>query len=100
MALMGAAKFLIFPSECYETFGLVTAEAFARETPVIASRLGVMSEIIRDRDTGLHFEVGNAEDLATTVRWPLATQRKCAKWVRPPARNISRNTRGGETTSC
>ena len=69
MALMGAAKFLIFPSEWYETFGLVAVEACARETPVIVSRLGVMSEIIRDRDTGLHFEAGNAEDLATTVRW-------------------------------
>lgn len=69
MALMGAANFLIFPSECYETFGLVAVEACARETPVIVSRLGVMSEIIRDRDTGLHFEAGNAEDLATTVRW-------------------------------
>ncbi|MCH9051428.1 MAG: glycosyltransferase [Proteobacteria bacterium] len=69
MALMGAANFLIFPSEWYETFGLVAVEACARETPVIVSRLGVMSEIIRDRDTGLHFEAGNAEDLATTVRW-------------------------------
>ena len=69
MALMGATNFLIFPSEPYETFGLVAVEACARETPVIVSRLGAMSEIIRDRDTGLHFEAGNAEDLATTVRW-------------------------------
>jgi glycosyltransferase involved in cell wall biosynthesis len=71
LALMGTANFLIFPSEWHETFGLVVVEACARETPVIASRLGAMSEIIRDRDTGLHFEAGSAEDLATTVRWAI-----------------------------
>jgi len=66
---MQKALFLIVPSECYETFGLVAAEAFACGTPVIASRLGAMGEIVKDGYNGLHFTPGNAEDLAAKVQW-------------------------------
>jgi glycosyltransferase involved in cell wall biosynthesis len=41
-ALMGESKFLIFPSKWYETFGRVAVEAFAKGTPVIASKIGAM----------------------------------------------------------
>jgi glycosyltransferase involved in cell wall biosynthesis len=66
---MKKASFLIMPSECYEGFPIVLAEAFAHGIPVIASRLGAMAEIVEDGVTGLHFEPGNAEDLAAKVRW-------------------------------
>ncbi|MEK7243547.1 MAG: glycosyltransferase [Thermodesulfobacteriota bacterium] len=36
---MKEARFLVFPSEWYETFGRVAAEAFACGVPVIGSRL-------------------------------------------------------------
>jgi glycosyltransferase involved in cell wall biosynthesis len=68
-SLMRGARFLVFPSTCFETFGLTIAEAFACGLPVIASRLGVMEEMIEDGVTGLHFESGNAGDLATKVEW-------------------------------
>jgi glycosyltransferase involved in cell wall biosynthesis len=67
--LMRGARFLIFPSTCFETFGLAIAEAFACGLPVIATRLGVMEEMIEDGATGLLFELGNAVDLATKVEW-------------------------------
>ncbi|TVL98269.1 MAG: glycosyl transferase family 1 [Candidatus Brocadia sp. WS118] len=67
--LMKKANFLVAPSECYETFGLIAIEAFACGTPVIASRLGAMQEIIDDGRTGLHFESGNVQDLAQKARW-------------------------------
>ena len=35
---------------------------------MIASRLGAMAEVVADGRTGLHFEPGNAADLAATVR--------------------------------
>jgi len=66
---MKAACFLVAPSECYENFPLAVAEAFACGVPVIAARLGALAEIVRDGMTGLHFEPGNAEDLASKVEW-------------------------------
>ena len=66
---MARATFLVMPSECYETFGMVIAEAFSKGLPVIASRLGAMAEIVEDRVTGLHFAPGDAHDLAAKARW-------------------------------
>jgi len=63
------ARFLVFPSLWYETFGRVVTEAFACGTPVISSNLGAMTNIVEDRKTGLHFEAGNPEDLAAKVEW-------------------------------
>jgi len=67
--LMQGARFLVFPSVWFEGFPLTIAEAFACGLPVIASRLGSMAEIVQDRMTGLHFEAGNAGDLAAKVEW-------------------------------
>ncbi|HEX4125756.1 MAG TPA: glycosyltransferase family 4 protein [Tepidisphaeraceae bacterium] len=66
--IIGRAKFCIFPSECYETFGRVVVEAFSKGTPVIASRLGAMADLVDHGRTGLLFNPGNAEDLAAQVR--------------------------------
>lgn len=72
VSLIRGAAFLVWPSTgFYETFGLVAVEAFACGRPVIASRIGVMSEIVADGETGLHFEAGNAADLVRKVRWAL-----------------------------
>ncbi|HLJ96404.1 MAG TPA: glycosyltransferase family 4 protein [Gemmataceae bacterium] len=67
LALIGEASFLIVPSHCYETFGRVVIEAFALGTPVIASNLGAMAELVEDGATGLRFEPGNPIDLATKI---------------------------------
>ncbi|HVS88349.1 MAG TPA: glycosyltransferase family 4 protein [Candidatus Acidoferrum sp.] len=66
---MKQALFIVFPSNCYECFPLVIAEAYACGVPVIAARLGVMAEIVHDGVTGLHFETDSAEDLAAKVQW-------------------------------
>lgn len=68
-ALLEKCAFLVFPSEWFETFGLVAIEAFAKGKPVVASRLGAMAEIIEDHHTGLHFEPGDVQDLAEKVQW-------------------------------
>lgn len=69
IAAMKRARFLVVPSEWYEGFPMVIAEAMACGTPVVCSRLGAMQEIVRDRSTGLHFAPGDAEDLARKVDW-------------------------------
>jgi glycosyltransferase involved in cell wall biosynthesis len=63
------ARFLIFSSEWYENFPVTIVEAFASATPVICSRLGAMQEIVTDGRTGIHFEPGNAQDLARKMDW-------------------------------
>ncbi|WP_134684441.1 glycosyltransferase [Brevibacillus migulae] len=67
--LMGNAKFLLFPSEWYETFGRVAIEAFAKGTPVIAANIGAIAEIVDHGRTGLHFIPGDADDLAAKIDW-------------------------------
>jgi len=69
LSLMHNARFLVFPSIWYETFGLTMVEAFACGLPVLASRLGSMAEIVEDGVTGLHFEAGNSAHLADKMQW-------------------------------
>ena len=57
------AKALIFPSVWYEGMPLTIIEAFSVGTPVIASDLGAMSEMIIDNVNGFHFSPGSATDL-------------------------------------
>ena len=65
--LMGEATCLVFPSKWYETFGRVAIEAFAKGTPVIASNIGALTELVEAGRTGLHFQPGNAADLVRVV---------------------------------
>jgi glycosyltransferase involved in cell wall biosynthesis len=68
--LMQGARFLVWPSEgYYETFGLVAAEAFSCGVPVLASRTGVMKEIVAEGRTGLHFTPADPADLAAKAEW-------------------------------
>ena len=68
--LIKNARFLIWPSNgYYETFGYVAVECFANGVPVIASDIGVMSEIVTNGFTGLHFTPGDPADLAKKVQW-------------------------------
>jgi glycosyltransferase involved in cell wall biosynthesis len=66
---MHGARFLVFPSVCFENFPLAVAEAFACGLPVIASRLGAMQEIVADGKTGLHFTPGDPQDLAAKIEY-------------------------------
>jgi glycosyltransferase involved in cell wall biosynthesis len=60
---------LVMPSLWYENFPRTLVEAFACGLPVIASRLGAMAALIRDGETGLLFEPGDARDLAAKLAW-------------------------------
>lgn len=61
--LIGEAMFLVFPSKWYETFGRVAIEAFAKGTPVIASKIGAIEELVDSGRTGFLFQPGNPHDL-------------------------------------
>lgn len=69
---MKSSLALVMPSLWYENFPRTLVEAFACGLPVIASRLGAMAALIRDGETGLLFNPGDAADLATKLAWAQA----------------------------
>lgn len=66
---MGRAAALVVPSIWFEGFPVVVVEAYATGTPVIASRIGSLAEIVEDGVTGLLVEPGDGTGLANRVRW-------------------------------
>jgi glycosyltransferase involved in cell wall biosynthesis len=65
------AAFTVFPSQCYESLPLTIIESLACGTPVIASALGSMNEIIIDGVNGFRFKPGDDTDLADRIRYVL-----------------------------
>lgn len=61
------SEVLLMPSIWYEGFPMTAVEAYAAGLPVIASRIGSLTEII-EPSTGALFEPGNADDLATKIQ--------------------------------
>jgi glycosyltransferase involved in cell wall biosynthesis len=66
-AILGSADALLFPSLWYEGLPRTIVESFAKGTPVIASKLGSMAELITPGRNGILFEPGNAADLTRHV---------------------------------
>lgn len=66
--LIGTADLQVIPSEWFEGFPLVAVESYARGTPVVASNIGGLTELVIDGETGLRFEAGDAGALARSVR--------------------------------
>lgn len=67
--LMRLAPFLIMPSIWYENMPRTLVEAYASGTPVIASRLGALAELVADGVTGLLFEPRSDVALAQVLQW-------------------------------
>ena len=66
---LSTASYLVVPGVLYEGFPRTIVEAFASGVPVIASRLGSLAEVVTDGKTGLLFNPGDDEDLATKLAW-------------------------------
>lgn len=64
--LFNSATATIVPS-FYESFGMVAAEAQACGSPVIASNVGGLKNVVQDGVTGLLVETKNAVDLAVAM---------------------------------
>ena len=64
---LAAASALLFPSIWFEGMPLTIIEAFACSTPVIASRLGAMDDMVTPHVNGLHFEAGDSDSLRAAI---------------------------------
>ena len=62
--LVKGAQYVCVPSECYENNPMTIVEAYSFGVPVIGSRLGGITEIIKDGETGFLFEHKNVETLS------------------------------------
>jgi len=67
-AFYRGAKMTVMPSIWFETFGIVVGESMSHGVPVLASNIGALAETTLNGITGLLFETGNSEDLATKMR--------------------------------
>jgi glycosyltransferase involved in cell wall biosynthesis len=91
LAAMKSASLLITPSLWYEGFPMTVVEAFACGTPVVCSRLGGLREIVEDGSTGLHFNPGDAEDLAGKLDWLWTQPSRLAAMGRAAREEYQRN---------
>jgi glycosyltransferase involved in cell wall biosynthesis len=55
-ALYKSAVAVIVPSICFETFGIIIIEAFARKTPVIVNNLGALPEVVEESGGGFVYD--------------------------------------------
>jgi N-acetyl-alpha-D-glucosaminyl L-malate synthase BshA len=76
--LLAGADLFLLPSET-ESFGLSALEALASGTPVIATAVGGLPEVVRDGETGFLFDVGDIEGMA---RVSLELLRDPDRWQR------------------
>ncbi len=74
---MRAAAYLVLPSLSYDGEApRALVEAFATGTPVIASRLAGLAELVEPGRNGLLFAPGSARDLARRLAWAEAFPEK------------------------
>jgi glycosyltransferase involved in cell wall biosynthesis len=64
----------ISPSEWYETFGMCLLESFICGRPVIASRIGGMTEVVTENVDGFLITPGNVEELRERMIWMINNQ--------------------------
>lgn len=67
--LIQNAKFTIVPSECEDNNPMTIIESYGFGTPVLGARMGGITEIIKDYNTGLIFEPFNPHSLKNAIIW-------------------------------
>jgi glycosyltransferase involved in cell wall biosynthesis len=67
---------VIVPSILYENAPMAVLEAFSQGKPVLGSRLGGISELIKDGENGYLFQPGNPDDLLEKMSFLLKDRSK------------------------
>lgn len=62
------ANALLVPSICYESMPMGVLEAFAVGTPVLCSNLGILTQMITPKHTGLHFEANSPYSIRACIQ--------------------------------
>lgn len=66
--LIASAEILIVPSQEYESFGLTIIEAMALRTPIIATNIGGIPEVLGDSKAGVLIEPSDERGLCVHIK--------------------------------
>ncbi len=94
-SILASLDVLVVPSTWLENAPLVVREAFLAGVPVIASRLGGLTEVVKHEVNGLFFRPGDARDLQGCLQ-RLATEPRLLDRLRdgiPRVRTLSEDAR-------
>lgn len=67
--IIRSSMFVILPSVWYENLPMSILESFALGKAVVGSNRGGIPELVKDKKTGLLFELGNEKDLTEKINW-------------------------------
>jgi glycosyltransferase involved in cell wall biosynthesis len=82
--LLAGARYLLFPIQWEEPFGLVMIEALACGTPVVASAMGSAPEIVKDGEVGVLAGAGEWDEMVAAIeggRLKDIDPRRCREYV-------------------
>ncbi len=79
LELVGDAMLQVVPSEWYEGFPMVILEAYGCGTPVLASRIGSLDEVVEEGVTGFKFSPGDVDSLTETLNNLLSRRENLAR---------------------
>ena len=82
----------IVPSLCYENSPTVIYESLVAGTPVLASNIGGVGELIIEGENGYIFKPGNEEDFLKKMEVFLNSKEKIPQLKRKSLESISRHT--------
>lgn len=87
-AVLARFDLLVVPSIGLESYGLAAYEALAHGIPVVASRIGALSELPLDAGCGAFFSPGRPAELARLLAELSADRERLARWREriPPIR--------------
>lgn len=67
LKLIKNCEYVVVPSEVFETNSLTTIESFANSKPVIAAKIGALSELVNNGKNGFSFDSGDINSLNNVV---------------------------------
>jgi glycosyltransferase involved in cell wall biosynthesis len=85
---------VVIPSVWFEGFPMAVVEAYATATPVIASRIGSLAEIVEDGVTGILCEPHDAEGLRQRLEWAIANPEAMSRMGTNARRRYEERYRG------
>lgn len=77
--LIEGARFSVYPSEWYENCPFSIIESISLGTPVIASNIGGVPELVDNGINGMLFESGNSNDLSEKIKLLWNNNELCKK---------------------
>lgn len=77
--LLGEADVTVVPSLWHEPFGMVVLESLASGTPVVASKVGGIPEIVKEGYNGRLFDPGNSDQLSNILAGLIENEEELSK---------------------